>query len=323
MNALAPLITHSPSSSTARVLVAPASEPASGSVRPKPASARPATRSGSQLLLLLVGAEGQDRVDAEADAGLEGDADRLVDAAELLDRDAQRGEVARPRRRTPRARSGRTGPSSPIACTTSTGKWCSRSHCATCGAISRLGEVAHDLAEGLVLLRTARTSSASSSGLTFTSTSSNDSRVTTRERKSDGPGRSASWPTSSASPPARCASTRPRAWSARAAAGTNRVYSQRDRARLRLILRGRRFGMSAGRVPRDRRHVRRRGLVRAAPAARLLLGRLDEIAADLRARQADLRRTLTEVDDVAEQCRDRLAEVALTHTPSAPRGRAG
>ena len=48
MNALAPLITHCPSTSSARVRVAPASEPASGSVRPKPASARPATRSGSQ-----------------------------------------------------------------------------------------------------------------------------------------------------------------------------------------------------------------------------------------------------------------------------------
>ena len=46
MNALAPLMTHSWPSRAARVLVAAASEPASGSVRPKPASARPATRSG-------------------------------------------------------------------------------------------------------------------------------------------------------------------------------------------------------------------------------------------------------------------------------------
>ena len=36
------------------------------------------------------------------------------------------------------------------------------------------------------------------------------------------------------------------------------------------------------------------------------------IAADLRERQADLRRTLSEVGDVAEQCRARLARVALT-----------
>ena len=48
MNCFAPSITHSPSSSAARVRVAPASEPASGSVSPKAASLRPAQRSGSQ-----------------------------------------------------------------------------------------------------------------------------------------------------------------------------------------------------------------------------------------------------------------------------------
>ncbi len=47
MNCLAPSITHSPSSSFARVRVAPASEPASGSVSPKAASLRPAHSSGS------------------------------------------------------------------------------------------------------------------------------------------------------------------------------------------------------------------------------------------------------------------------------------
>jgi DNA-binding transcriptional MerR regulator len=91
-------------------------------------------------------------------------------------------------------------------------------------------------------------------------------------------------------------------------AGTSRVYSQRDRARLRLILRGRRFGMSVsecreivdmydGAASSERRQLE------------LLLSRLDEIAADLRARQADIRRTLSEVGDVAEQCRARLAEL--------------
>ena len=49
MNCFAPLTTHSPSASTALVRVAPASEPAPGSVRPKPASCSPATRSGSQV----------------------------------------------------------------------------------------------------------------------------------------------------------------------------------------------------------------------------------------------------------------------------------
>ena len=90
--------------------------------------------------------------------------------------------------------------------------------------------------------------------------------------------------------------------------GTNRVYDQRDRARLRLILRGRRFGMTLdecreivdmydGAASSERRQLE------------TLLSRLDEIAADLRARQADLRRTLAEVSEVAGQCRSRLAEL--------------
>src|SRR5579885_3735206 len=90
-------------------------------------------------------------------------------------------------------------------------------------------------------------------------------------------------------------------------AGTNRIYSQRDRARLRLILRGKRFGMSLaecreivdmydGAASSERRQLT------------TLLDRLEEIAADLRRRQADLRRTLGEVDDVARQCRERLAQ---------------
>ena len=51
MKAFSPLITHSPaaSSSVAVVRVPPASLPASGSVRPKPPSVRPAQRSGSHV----------------------------------------------------------------------------------------------------------------------------------------------------------------------------------------------------------------------------------------------------------------------------------
>ena len=86
------------------------------------------------------------------------------------------------------------------------------------------------------------------------------------------------------------------------------MYDQRDRARLRLILRGRRFGMTLdecreivdmydGAATSERRQLE------------TLLSRLDEIAADLKARQADLRRTLAEVTEVAGQCRSRLAEL--------------
>jgi DNA-binding transcriptional MerR regulator len=90
--------------------------------------------------------------------------------------------------------------------------------------------------------------------------------------------------------------------------GTNRVYSQRDRARLRLILRGKRFGMSLaecreivdmydGAATSERRQLE------------TLLGRLGDIAADLRARQDALHRTLAEVTDAADMCRSRLSEL--------------
>jgi DNA-binding transcriptional MerR regulator len=90
--------------------------------------------------------------------------------------------------------------------------------------------------------------------------------------------------------------------------GQNRVYSARDRARLRLVLRGRRFGMTLaecreivdmydGAASSERRQLE------------ILLARLGDIAEDLRARQADLRRTLGEVAEVADQCRSRLTDL--------------
>ena len=94
MNCLLPLTTHSPSRSSALVFVAPASEPAPGSVSPKPASLRPATRSGSQVSFCSWVPKVRIGLIPRPTAGLEGDADRLVDPAELLDGDAQAGEVA-------------------------------------------------------------------------------------------------------------------------------------------------------------------------------------------------------------------------------------
>ena len=90
--------------------------------------------------------------------------------------------------------------------------------------------------------------------------------------------------------------------------GQNRVYSARDRARLRLILRGRRFGMS---LAECREIVDMYDGAASSEQRQLttLLGRLDEIVADLRHRQEDLRRTLAEVTEVADQCRQRLAEL--------------
>ena len=90
--------------------------------------------------------------------------------------------------------------------------------------------------------------------------------------------------------------------------GTARVYDQRDRARIRLILRGRRFGMTLGEC-REIVDMYDGAASSERRQLQTLLRRLDEIAADLRERQADLQRTLGEVDDVADQCRARLDEL--------------
>ncbi|HTZ43271.1 MAG TPA: MerR family DNA-binding transcriptional regulator [Jatrophihabitans sp.] len=93
-----------------------------------------------------------------------------------------------------------------------------------------------------------------------------------------------------------------------ARSGTARVYDHRDRARLRLILRGKRFGMSLSEI---REIV---GMYDGAASSErkqleTLLDRLGQIADDLKARQQDLARTLAEVREVADRCRDRLTEL--------------
>jgi DNA-binding transcriptional MerR regulator len=91
-------------------------------------------------------------------------------------------------------------------------------------------------------------------------------------------------------------------------AGTTRIYHARDRARLRLILRGRRFGMTLaecgdvidlydGAATSERRQLH------------ALLERLTVVDTDLQARQSDLERTRSEVNDVVRQCRRRLREL--------------
>ncbi len=91
-------------------------------------------------------------------------------------------------------------------------------------------------------------------------------------------------------------------------AGANRTYDHRDRARLRLILRGKRFGMTLAEI---REIV---GMYDATETSerrqlQLLIVRLEEIEADLQARRADLERTLGEISEVAVQCRRRLHQL--------------
>jgi DNA-binding transcriptional MerR regulator len=93
-----------------------------------------------------------------------------------------------------------------------------------------------------------------------------------------------------------------------ARSGSARVYDHRNRTRLRLILRGKRFGMSLSEI-REIVDMYDGAASSERKQLEILLDRLGEIAADLRARQQDLARTLAEVTEVAGQCRDRLAEL--------------
>lgn len=90
--------------------------------------------------------------------------------------------------------------------------------------------------------------------------------------------------------------------------GTARLYRARDRARLRLIIRGRRFGMTLGEC-REIVDMYDGAASSERRQLQTLLDRLAEIGTDLRAREADLQRTLREVEEVSAQCRDRLAEL--------------
>ena len=93
-----------------------------------------------------------------------------------------------------------------------------------------------------------------------------------------------------------------------ARAGSARIYDHRDRTRLRLILRGKRFGMSLSEI---REIVDMYDGAASSERRQLetLLARLGEIGEDLRARERDLARTLREVAEVAARCRERLDQL--------------
>jgi DNA-binding transcriptional MerR regulator len=93
-----------------------------------------------------------------------------------------------------------------------------------------------------------------------------------------------------------------------ARAGSARVYDHRDRARLRLILRGKRFGMSLSEI-REIVDMYDGAASSERRQLEILLARLGEIGEDLRARERDLARTLREVAEVATQCRERLDQL--------------
>ena len=93
MKIFEPSTTHSPSRSSARVRVAPASEPAFGSVSPNAASLSPDASRGSHSCFCCVVAEEVDRHRPERRVRRDGDRHRRVDARQLLDRDRVRDGV--------------------------------------------------------------------------------------------------------------------------------------------------------------------------------------------------------------------------------------
>jgi len=94
----------------------------------------------------------------------------------------------------------------------------------------------------------------------------------------------------------------------RRTAGGQRFYGKRDRARLKLILRGRRFGYSLEEI------AEMIGLTDAelgeAEQIRQSLSHGERKLADIRSRIAELRQLEGELVEVRERLRRRLAEIA-------------
>jgi DNA-binding transcriptional MerR regulator len=88
--------------------------------------------------------------------------------------------------------------------------------------------------------------------------------------------------------------------------GTMRVYSKREVARLRLILRGKQLGFSLREIKEfldlyyvDDLHLNQ---------TRLLLNRTEERIAELEEQSLALELTLTELRAIVHQCRERIAQ---------------
>ncbi len=89
-------------------------------------------------------------------------------------------------------------------------------------------------------------------------------------------------------------------------AGKTRVYTQRDKARLQLILRGKRLGFSLAEI---REYLDLYEVDRTQTSQlKLLQEKVGERIASLEAQQRDLRQTLAELYDVRDQVDSALAQ---------------
>ena len=94
--------------------------------------------------------------------------------------------------------------------------------------------------------------------------------------------------------------------------GTKRIYSERDRVRLRLILRGKRLGWSLAEIREsfdlyDSSHGEEAQLL-------LLLSKLDERRKFLQMQQKDIEFALEDLDGIASNAEATLAEIRSTKT---------
>jgi DNA-binding transcriptional MerR regulator len=90
--------------------------------------------------------------------------------------------------------------------------------------------------------------------------------------------------------------------------GGSRTYTRRDRTRMQLILRGKRFGMTLTEIAEiiDMYDGAESSKIRQLER---VVQRVDEISAELTAKQRDIAHTLDELADVSAQCRARLTQL--------------
>lgn len=90
--------------------------------------------------------------------------------------------------------------------------------------------------------------------------------------------------------------------------GRTRTYSRRERTRMQLILRGKRFGMTLTEIAEiiDMYDGAESSKVRQLER---VVARVAEITAELTDRQHDIARTLDELDDVSQQCQAKLRQL--------------
>lgn len=90
--------------------------------------------------------------------------------------------------------------------------------------------------------------------------------------------------------------------------GTRRIYGAADRTRLRLILRGKRLGLSLDESAEIIRMYGTPGKNRRQ--LELLISRIEDRRADLHRQQRDLSAMLEELDKAEAKCRDALEHIA-------------